>query len=90
MTLHSTLRKTGIRVSSENCKSGGLGIFQYRKLFSVTYKLQAKRRPMKSQEVGFVVCKRRSVLNIGMYGGRYVDTREKQSEIEHMPGLREG
>ena len=45
---------------------------------------------MKSQEVSFGACKRRSVLNIGMYCGRYVDTRGKQSEIEHMPGLREG
>lgn len=70
MTLHSNRRKIGIRVSSENFKLRGLGTFLYRELFSATYKLQSKRRPMKSQEVSFGVCKHRSVLNISRYGGR--------------------
>jgi len=70
MTFHSSRRKIGIKVSSENCKPRGLGMFLYRKLFSATYKLQAKRRPMESREVSFGVCKHRSIFDIGTYGGR--------------------
>jgi hypothetical protein len=64
MTRHSARREIGIRVSSENCKLRGLGMFLYRKICSAVYKIQAKTRLMKSQEVSFGVCKHRSLLNI--------------------------